>query len=192
VFRNPCVFVLSFYRVHSPTHSARSLYRRFSSEIIRYDYLLLDKRDPRAELPDDAIGKAAEVIARQVVLKVAGIEVIREIEELQTEFHSVFVESSRETYSPQNLQIQRGKVRKAPGAVSRSDKITVLIDDRIREARADIQHRRERDAILQVDLTLEKKTVGYVPGQPRALICLDDRVLEVTKVGIKVVQITSR
>src|SRR6266404_6751019 len=176
MFRNPFVFVLSFYRVHSPTPSARSL----------------DERDPRAELPADAIEKAAEVITRQVVLKVAGIEVIREIEDLQTEFHSVFVESSRETDSSQNLQIQRGKVRKAPGEISRSDKITVLIDDRKREARADIQNRHERDSIWNVELTTEEKTIRYVPGQPRALICLNDRVLEVTKVGIKVVQITSR
>ena len=65
-----------------------------------YDYLLLHKRNPRAELPAHAIEKAAEVITRQVVLKVARIEVIREIEDLQTEFHFVFVESSRETDSP--------------------------------------------------------------------------------------------
>ncbi len=154
--------------------------------------LLFHKRDPRAELPADAIEKAAEVIARQIVLKVAGIEVIREIEDLQTEFHSVFVESSRNTDSPQNLQIQRGKVWKAPGEISRSDKVALLIDDRIREARADIQNRYECDSIWNVELTTEEKTVGRVPGQPRALICLDDRVLEVTKVGIKVVQITSR
>ena len=157
-----------------------------------YDYLLLDKRDPRAELPADAIGKAAEVIARQVVLKVAGIEVIREIEDLQTEFHSVFVESSRETDSPQNLQIQRGEVRKAPGEIPRPDKVALLINDRIRESGSDIQHRRERDAIWNVELTTEEKTVRHVPGQTRALICLDDRVLEVTKVGIKVVQIPLR
>ena len=190
MFRNPCVFVLSFYRVHSPTPSA--LYRRFSLEIIRYDYLLLHKRDPRAELSADAIGKAAEVIARQVVLKVAGIEVIREVEDLQSQLNSIFAESSRQTNRPHDLQIERGKFRKAPGKISRSDKVAVLIDDRIREARADIQNRHERDSIWNVELTLEEKTVGYVPGQPRALICLDDWVLEVTKVGIKVVQITSR
>ena len=129
MFRNPCVFVLSFYRVHSPTPSARSLYRRFSSEIIRYDYLLLDKRDPRAELPADAVGKAAEVIARQVVLKVTRIEMIREIEDLKTEFHSIFIESSRQTNSPQNLQIERGEVRIASGKVSGTDKVALLIDD---------------------------------------------------------------
>jgi len=154
--------------------------------------LLFHKRDPRGERSADAIGKAAEVTARQVILKVTRIEVIREIEDLQTEFDSVFVESSRQTDDPQNLQIQRGKVGKAPGEIPRSDKITVLIDDRIREARADIQNRHERNSIWNVELTTEEKTVRYVPGEPRALICLDDRVLEVTKVGIKVVQITSR
>ena len=45
--------------------------------------LLFHKRDPRAELSADAIEKAAEVIARQIVLKVARIEVIREIEDLE-------------------------------------------------------------------------------------------------------------
>ena len=154
--------------------------------------LLFHKRDPRAELSADAIGKTAEVIARQVVLKVAGIEVIREIEDLQTEFHSVFVESSRETDSPQNLQIQRGEVWKAPGAVSLSDKISVLIDDRIREARADIQNRHERDSIWNVELTTEEKTVRYVPGQPRALIGLNDWVLKITEIRIEVVQIPLR
>ena len=163
MFRNPCVFVLSFYRVHSPTPSARSLYRRFSSEIIRYDYLLLHKRYPRSELSADAIEKAAEVIARQVVLKVAGIEVIGEIEDLQTEFHSVFAESCRETDSPQNLQIQCGKVRKAPGEIPRPDKVALLINDRIRESGSDIQHRHERDSIWNVELTTEEKTIRYVP-----------------------------
>jgi hypothetical protein len=153
--------------------------------------LLFHEGDPRAELPADAVGKAAEVITRQVVLKVAGIEVIREIEDLQTEFHSVFVESSRKTDGPQNLQIQRGKVRKAPGEIPRPDKVALLIDDRIREARADIQHRENCNSVRDIELALEEKAVGYVPGQPRSLISLDDRVLEVTKVGIKVVQIAS-
>ena len=154
--------------------------------------LLFHKRDPRGELPADAIGKAAEVIARQVVLKVAGIEVIREIEDLQTEFHSVFVESSRDTDSPQNLQIQRGKVRKAPGEIPRPDKITVLIDDRIREARTDIQNRHERDSIWNVELTTEEKTIGRVPGQPRALIGLEDWVLKITEIRVEVVQFPLR
>ena len=57
-------------------------------EVMPIPSLLFHKRDPRAELPADAIVKAAEVIAGQVVLKVARIEVIREIEDLQTEFHS--------------------------------------------------------------------------------------------------------
>ena len=154
--------------------------------------LLFHKRDPRAELPADAIEKAAEVITRQVVLKVARIEVIREIENLEPQLYAIVLEFSDQVDSPQDLQIERRKVRKAPGEILRSDKITVLINDRIREACTDIQNRHERDSIWNVELTLEEKTVGYVPGQPRALICLDDWVLKITEIRIEVVQIPLR
>ena len=55
--------------------------------------LLFHKRDPRAELPARAIVKGAEVITRQIVLKVERIKVIREVKDLQSQLCAIVLES---------------------------------------------------------------------------------------------------
>jgi len=57
---------------------------------VKFAYnLLFHKRDPRAELPVHAIVKGAEVITRQIVLKVERIKVIHEVKDLQSELCAI-------------------------------------------------------------------------------------------------------
>jgi hypothetical protein len=60
---------------------------------VKFAYnLLFHKRDPRVELPVHAIVKGAEVITRQIVLKVEWIKVIREATDLESQLCAIVLE----------------------------------------------------------------------------------------------------
>src|SRR5262249_55025074 len=154
--------------------------------------LLFHEGDPGAVLPAHSIVKSAKAVAVDVVLKVSRIEMVGEIENFQPQLDTIVLKSSLQTESPEHLKIKRGEAWITSREIAWTDKIAVFIDDRVGEAGAQIQNRRERDAIADVELTTEKETIGCVPRQARMLVGLDDRVLEVTEVGIEVVQISAR
>src|ERR1700741_263770 len=126
------------------------------------DKLLLRKRDPRSELPTDSVGKIAKDVTREIVLKISRVEMIGQIENLQSEIRAVLLERTRKTNSLQRLHIERNKCRKAAGTISRTDKVAIFIDEREREACSHVENGRQRDAIPCVHLTTKEKTVWRI------------------------------
>ena len=63
--------------------------------------LLLHEGDPRAEPPAHAIVESAKSIAIDVVLKVSRIETVGEIENFQTQLHTIVIKSSLQTDGPE-------------------------------------------------------------------------------------------
>jgi hypothetical protein len=49
--------------------------------------------------------EATEAVTRQVILEVARVEMIRQVENLQPKLHTIFSKSSRQAHTLQYLQI---------------------------------------------------------------------------------------
>src|SRR6266576_7086310 len=59
--------------------------------------LLLHKRDPRPVLPAHTVPEATKTVTVDVVLKIARVETIRQVEYLQSEFDPVALELTNQT-----------------------------------------------------------------------------------------------
>src|SRR5581483_5293500 len=84
----------------------------------------------------DAVVEVAEVAGREVVLEVARVVVTRDVEDLDADGRVVALEDE----PLRHLAIERHEGRIAAGLVARADVVAVLVDERVREAGADVEH----------------------------------------------------
>jgi len=131
-----------------------------SSELIRS---LLPYRQTHSILSAHAVVKPIERIARQVVLEIARIEMIGEIENFDSKFRSIFVPSSRKADASRYLQIKRSESRKPACKITRADEVSIFIDNREGKSSADIEHWRKRQTVPGMKRTPEDKSVWSVP-----------------------------
>src|SRR5215471_853917 len=152
--------------------------------------LFLDGKLQRKHSPD-AVVESAKVGAVQIVLDVARIEVIGNVEDLESTPNPVFVQFLGQREGLSHLQVERCEIR-VTFAVPRADKVSVLIDYRIRKALAYIQHRGDAHAPLSPEVAPEEKSVWRVVRQMRTFVRANNRVLEIPKERIEVIEIAGR
>src|ERR1043166_1114464 len=112
------------------------------------------------------------------------------MEDLKTNVRHIIVPPSGKTKGSRYLHIKRSECGIAANAVSRSNEVSVFVNDRIRKARADVENWRHSQSVPSVKLTPEDKTIRRVPGQTRSLVCFDYGILKVAKIRIEVVKIS--
>src|SRR6266850_7618339 len=155
----------------------------------RHLVFLLEFEHPlAAERPANAVREAAELGAREVALIIAGVEMVRDVEHLQTDCGVVM----KYPEPLAHLHIQRRERWKAAGPVSRADEIPVFVDHRQRKSGPQVQHGEYRESARQADVAPEEVPVGCIPGQRSTCVWPDHRVLDVSEVAVEVIQIAYR
>ena len=114
-----------------------------------------------------AVVKRPKVGAGQIVLHIARIEVISDVEDLETTANPVLLLFVRQRERLGYLQIERGESW-ITFTVPWPHKVSVLVNDRIRKTFAQVQYRRNVHTPLRPEISPEQKTVGRVVCQPRA------------------------
>src|SRR5262245_46802516 len=97
------------------------------------------------EGPADAVLEPAEAGAGNISLIIPGIVVARDVENLQAD-RGVVTEQAEFLG---HLRVERDEARIAAGLVARPDEVAIGVDDREREARADVEHRKDGEAARQ-------------------------------------------
>src|SRR5688572_28479908 len=153
----------------------------------------------QSNAPARAVVERTEICGVNVVLKIARVPVVREIEQFYAEASGKLTAPKlRGNESPighsrrqslRNLKIERKELRITPGAIARSHKVLILVDQRKREASVPVHHRRNRDLFRQTDVAPEKQPVRRVERLQRTLVCANDRISQVAKIIVEGIQI---
>src|ERR1051325_8535424 len=115
-----------------------------------------------------AVEELAEVQATDVVLKIARIEMVCDIENRGPGAHTLVEKGDLEAF--QDLHIDRHKGWEAPCLVARTDEIQTIIYIRKRKAGSNFHRRRNGQSIWRLEFSVCEKTMGRVERQPTVLV----------------------
>src|SRR5262245_23550570 len=136
----------------------------------------------------DAVVETAVVLARQVPLIIARIEMVGDVEDLDPNRRVV----AEEAEALADLQVERHEERIAASLVTSPDEVPVLVDGRQRKPSAQIEQREDDEASWQADVAPEEVTVGNIPRQRTPCIGPDHGILDVSQVRVEVVEVPDR
>ena len=132
--------MLAEQRTHSAKPQTPTSIITQSSEPIRS---LLPDGQTHSILSAHAVVKPTKRIARQVVLEIARIEMIGEIENFDTKFCSIFFPHSRKVDVSRYLQIKRSESRIPACAITRADEVSIFVDKRVGKSSSHVEHWRQ-------------------------------------------------
>src|SRR5712692_3717427 len=121
-----------------------------------------------AEFTRDGVEEAAQARRKDVLLDVARVEVVRDIENLQPGDHLVLLLQDGNLERPPDLQVEREEHGEAPGGVARADKVQVVVHVGEGEAGVDVEHGRSLDLPWQADHAPQQEAVRRVVRQQAA------------------------
>src|ERR1043166_6448886 len=110
-----------------------------------------------------AVEEFAEVEAAGIVLKIARIEMVRDVENRGPCAHALVKKGDFEAF--QDLHIDRHKGRKASSLVTPADEIQTIIHVRKRKARSNFQRWRNSKSIWRPQFSVGEKTMRRVERQ---------------------------
>jgi len=116
----------------------------------------------------EAVEELAEVQAAGVVLKIARIEMVCDIENRGPGAHTLVEKGDLEAF--QDLHIERHKGRQAPSLVARADEIQTIIHVRKREAGSNFHRRRNGQSIWRLQFSVGEKAMRRVERQRTVLV----------------------
>src|SRR5260221_1987218 len=139
---------------------------------------ILELEDPLpAERAGDGVVERAEVLARDVRLVVARVEVIGDVEHLQPDRRVV----AEENELLRDLRVERDERRIAAGRVARADEVAVGVDVREREAASRIENGKNGAAARQRHARPHEHATGRAPRPRAALAGPNHPALEVAE-----------
>src|SRR5207248_2646046 len=136
----------------------------------------------------DAVVEAPEVVACQISLVIARIDMIGDVEDLQPDRGVV----SEEAELLRDLRVERHESRITADRIARPDEVTIGIDGRQWKACPRVEHREHGKPAREADARPHQDTVRGIPRQRASLVRTDHRVLDVAEEGVEVVEIADR
>ena len=136
-----------------------------------------------------AVEEFAKALAIEIVLDVAVIGAIEDVEHAESHPRALFLNGQPDF--AQNLQIGRDK----PGetrVVSRPNKLAILINRRLRKSGVDIEHWREGKFPGRSNFAPGQESIWRIEVETAPLIGLDYRLRVISEKLIEVVQIAKR
>src|SRR5689334_8950313 len=117
--------------------------------------LVLHKLELQAHAAIGAVIERAELLRVQVVLHVARVPVVRDIEDRQARASFVFLAAKRDRETFRYEHIERHQLRKAAARVTWSHKVLLLVQQRKRKAAVPVERRRRDDIKRQTEVAPE-------------------------------------
>lgn len=134
------------------------------------------------------VEEVAKAIAVQVVLNIAGIKMVEQVEDAESQLHGVFLAAEWNLEFSEHLKIERIEFG-VPLVVSWTDKISLLVYDRIGKTVVNVEYRHQGQLPRRCELAPRQKTIGRVESQGSASIRLDHRLRIITEELVEIVQI---
>ena len=138
-----------------------------------------------AHRSSQAVKELPDLQTAGVVLNVARIKVVRDVENDHTCAHTLIEEWNSEAF--EDRCIEREECRKA-STVARADEIEPLVNERERKTRANLQCRHHRDAEGRLHFTVGQETMRYVERQHSKLVWPNHKSRKVAEEIIRCVQ----
>src|SRR5262245_49082355 len=137
--------------------------------------------------PAHAVGESSEVGAREIALEVARVEMVRDVEDLQSDGGVVIQDA--QTFA--DLCVEREKGRIPARLVSRANEVSFFVYNRHRKSGADVDEREDAEPSWQRDVAPEQVAVGCIPGERTPFVGTDHRVLDIPEIAVEVVQVSN-
>ena len=138
----------------------------------------------------DGVVEDAVIGRREILLNVAGIVVIGDVDDLEAaeELDAVVVEFEVEGIL--EFQIEAGERGKAAGFIAGANVIPVFIEPGIGEAGVDVENGNQLEFVGEADNAPEEDAIGRVTGKRAVLIGANERVRIIAEELIVVVEFT--
>ena len=136
-----------------------------------------------------AVEELAELQAAGVVLKVARIEMVCDIEDRGPGAYSLVEERHFEAL--QDLDIDGHKGGKPSSLIALADEFEAIIDVRKRKAGSNFHRRRNGQSIWSLEFSIGEKTMRRVERQRPVLVLPNDQRRKITEKIIRRVQIST-
>jgi len=136
------------------------------------------------------VEELADLQATRVVLHVAWVEVVSDVEDGDTGASALIKKGDLKAL--EDLRIKREIHRKTSGLILRADYVKPLIDQREWKAGANLQRWRDRDFPPCFYFSVGKKTMRHVERKRSVLVRPNDESRKIAKKIVRRVQIAAR
>src|SRR5260370_10991542 len=137
----------------------------------------------------EAVVELTKVRAGNVVLNVARIEMVRDVENDDAGARLLVQERNFETL--QHCRIKRQEHREAR-AIPSADKIQTVVDYRVRETRTHFESRHDRDGPLGLHFTVTQEAMWNIEWQRAELVCSYDERRKISEKIVRSVEASLR